>query len=213
MIQEMFDLGRKGAESPHFVDAGAEYRELPHHVLLEWAWEELDIELRQEGASPNFLHLRNQYSERILNWWKDRLRIFVRAGGKIGQTVDLPIEKVFGPELVTVSVAEAYEDEDTKVLLVDRRTPLEKDEVIIAASHEGVDEYIRPPKIKSQVSSEPDGAYNLVYEVTFSGKGKISRFERVQYLPGSVRKQELIDCSSLATRERWSSEFDTIASQ
>lgn len=186
-------------------EESAEYLDGPHSRLLDEAWEELNSELQENGNTPRFLELRARHSKRLVNYWLNKAKRYVETwpDGKL----DL-WRKVDGEDLRIIPV-EDYDDADLKIIHIERRTPLEHDEVTLSVTveYEGngdysliLDEFLRPPQIKSEIKAEPEELENLHYNVIFRKNG-ISTFERLEVFEdsenerGYIKKIESIDCS------------------
>lgn len=186
-------------------EESGEYLNGPHSKLLKEAWEELNGELQENGNTPKFLELRAKHSKRLVNYWLNKAKRYVQnwPDGKL----DLWRE-VDGEDLRIIP-AEDYDDEDLKIITIERRTPLEHDEVTlsVAVEYEGdgdysltLDEFLRPPQIKSEIKGDPEELENLHYDIIFRKNG-ISTFKRLEVIEdpsnerGYIKKTETIDCS------------------
>ncbi|OGH10473.1 MAG: hypothetical protein A2857_02140 [Candidatus Levybacteria bacterium RIFCSPHIGHO2_01_FULL_36_15] len=174
--------------------------EIPHKVLLEEYFNALTGELDTKGNTPRFQLLRQEYARKMLVYWQVKWLKYQQAQkeGIVRESQEL----VSADEKLSTLYLEPYESDDQRVLLINRKTETERDEVSITASLDsGIDEFFRPPTIKSDIKSDPDEPSDIHYKVVFR-RGKISTFERTRLLFDNTGKNHyikdtrVIDCST-----------------
>lgn len=176
--------------------------EASHSILLAESFDNLYHELNTNGNTARFLELRKRYSARLIDFWQQKKRTYEAASQDAKETEPFKGDVLtIGDEKLTVIMLGVYESEDEAVLHIERETPTEKDVVTIAASLDfGLDEFLRPPKIKSEIRSDPSEPHDLEYEVVFRN-GLISTFSRLRAIEDPNHKKpyikvhESIDCS------------------
>lgn len=155
----------------------AEIEGMPHAELLAKAFQALTQELDTNGNTERFAQIRQRYSRKLIAFWAMKRSAYMRAReeglireGEVLQT---------GDERLTIQkIGEMDRDDDMSLLIV-RETPLEKDDVSVTINGErGIDYFLRPPHIKSEIRTESTDAPNLIYEVSFHNKF-ISTFSRL----------------------------------
>ena len=172
---------------------------ISHSALLEQAFHDLTGELDENGNTEVFGELREKYGRKLITFWQQKRILFEKAvkesRTKAGE------EFVNGSERLLVIELGVYERDDEIVLQINRKTDTEEDEVSITVSTErGLDEFLRPPTIKSKIRTEPTEAPDIYYEVVFRN-GKISTFERLIYREDQdhirpyIKDVRIIDCS------------------
>lgn len=153
-----------------------ELAKVSHVSLLSEAFKDLSSELDNHGNTAEFQELRKKHSSKLLKFWQNKIKIYQKAQkeGLIKEQESYS----FGDETISVVVCGVYEDEDSAFLQINRHTKTEKDEVQMTADREqGIDEFVYPPMIKSEVKFDSEEAPDIYYKVIFR-KGKISTFER-----------------------------------
>lgn len=175
-----------------------EVSETPHSQLLARAFNALSSELDTNGNSAQFQELRIVHARKLIAYWEGKRKHYLEAQrqGKVGVGGEL----IAGDERLTVFELGVYEDDEAQALSIHRRTRTEKDEVsIVADIHIGVDDFMRPPTIKSDIT-DPDEVTDISFKVVFRG-GRISTFERtlVRMDPENnrpyIKDTRVIDCS------------------
>lgn len=147
--------------------------ETPHRVLLERAFGDLVKEVDGNGNSARLELLRREHAKVLISYWKRQYLIYGATGqGKKGERLD-------------VSFVTGISDE--RILLMNRQTPTERDEVRIAINIRGEVDEVYPPTISSEVKTDSDEpSYDVRYKVTF-GIGR-QRFLK----DGSLRIDEFM---------------------
>ena len=173
--------------------------ETSHAKLLDKAFTALSDELDIHGNTAEFQKLRKKHSSKILAFWQNKLSIYQEAQ-KEGLIKEQELYSL-GDETISVVVCGVYEDDDSAILQINRHTKTEKDEVQITADREqGIDEFVYPPTIKSEVKFDPEEAPDIYYKVVFR-KGRISTFERTfvhtdpKHQRPYIKDTRCIDCS------------------
>lgn len=172
--------------------------EKPHSELLAEAFDVLCHELEANGNISRFHQLREEYARKLITYWQSKRDAFEKAkeDGKLQNG-----ELVCGDEHLLVESLGVYGSDDEAVLHIRRKTEKEEDEVYITVSRDtGLDEFLSPPKIKSEIRTDPQEAPDIFYEVIFR-KGRISTFKRTifrvdseHYYPAPTDTR-VIDCS------------------
>ncbi|MFC1710469.1 hypothetical protein ACFL0F_02320 [Patescibacteria group bacterium] len=208
MSQEMNKLldvlGSESIEPSESQTEEKEYLNWTHSKLIGEAWEKINSELKEKGNTSELLTLRRDYSKKLLEYWLNKGRLYMSEEGSSSEVW----KNIDGGD-IKIIVGEDYNDEDTKIVIIERRTPLEHDEVtlsvVVTPYSDGgycfeLEEYMRPPKIRSEIKTDPDEFEDLIYEVIFRGN-KISTFSRQKIYEDKnnerpyIKRYETIDCS------------------
>lgn len=173
----------------------------PHATLLAEAFEALAGELDTGGNTDEFLRLRQERGQKLIAYWQGKRREYQEAL-EAGIISERGKELVTGDERLVVMQLGVYERDDEEVLHIERRTKTEKDEISITASSSlGIDEFLSPPRISSEISTDPEEPADILYKVTFR-RGRISTFERTiihedkeNFARPYIKDTRVIDCS------------------
>lgn len=195
---------------PFVEEESTEYLNWPHSRLINEAWEELNAELQGNGNTSEFSKLWAKHSKRLVTYWLNKARRYVETW----QDGKLDLWREVDGEDLRIIPAVDYDDEDFKIITIERRNPLEHDTVtvsvkVVRGSDGGysliLDEFMRPPQIVSEIRLDPEEMENLHYDVIFRKNG-ISTFQKLQYFENPenqrplVKKTEFIDCSGLGVK-------------
>jgi len=164
--------------------------EISHAELLSEAFKALFNELDSHGNTDKFQELRKKYSLRLLKFWQNKIKIYQKAQKqnlvKRGEFYSL------GDEAISVSTCGVYEDEDLVVLDIKRHTKTGNDNFQVTINNEtGIDDFLSPPTIKSEVRLDPMEAPDIYYKVVFR-EGQINTFERTLYHTDPTHKLPFI---------------------
>lgn len=212
MSQEIFGVIEAWGRGlvPFVEDESTEYLNWPHSRLINEAWEELNAELQGNGNTPEFSKLWAKHSKRLVTYWLNKARRYVETW----QDGKLDLWREVDGEDLRIIPAVDYDDEDFKIMTIERRTTLEHDTVTVSVKvmrgPDGgysltLDEFLRPPQIVSEIRLDPEEIENLHYDVIFRKNG-ISTFQRLQYFEDpenqrpNIKKTEFIDCSALGVK-------------
>lgn len=183
----------------------AETLQIPHQQLLHEAFDALTGQLDRQGYTGRFNHLRHIHSKKILEYWAAKKAQFEALSGENGGSITV------GHERIEMIGAERYEDEDDKVLRIIVRDPHEKSSFSMTVNTMlGLDEFMNPPTVESEISLTPGGAPDYYYKAVFRNQ-RISTFTRTKVMPalgalgelgGYMKDTRVIDCSIFGVETR-----------